>query len=95
MKSSFAETALENWDQRHSLVPIFVKTLTHRTTKFEIKLCDTVEMLKEKIKAKEGVPIDQQRLVFTGKQLEDGRTFSDYNIQKGSTLLLILRLCGC
>jgi ubiquitin C len=73
---------------------IFVKTLTGGTVTIEVEATDPVKDVRVKIQNREGIPPDHQRLIFAGRQLEDGRTLGHYDVQKGSTIHLVLRVRG-
>ena len=74
---------------------IIVETLTHKEIPLDVEQSTTIDQVKYLVREKEGIPPDQQRLIYEGKQLEDGRTLSDYNIGEAAKIWMILRLRGC
>ena len=77
-----------------SQMQIFVKTLTGKNITLDVNPTDTVQHLKNQLHDREAIPQEQQRLIFAGKQLDDNRQLSDYNMQKDATIHLVLRLKG-
>ena len=91
-RSSFG---VEMPDDIYGCYNVFVKTLTGKTSTFRVSAGDTVARLKSLIQFSEVFPVDQQRLLFAGQQLEDGSTLGNLKILKNSTIHLVLRLRGC
>jgi len=73
---------------------LFVKTLTGKTVSIEVEEGESIEDVKAKIAEKEGIPAEQQRLIFGGQQLQDAKTLDDYDVGDDATLHLVLRLRG-
>lgn len=103
MSSRFSSKVLTNLDKKLKLkkltsisggMQVFVKTLTGKTISVDCEPDESIESLKAKINEKEGIPPEEQRIIFGGKQLDSLKSLSDYDIEEDSTVHLVLRLRG-
>merc|ERR1711865_828363 len=90
----FSGVFFPHWRRLAGLMQIFIKTLTGRKSSFNFEPENTVRHLKEALQEKEGIQVEQIRLIYSGKQMSDECTLGDYNVKPGSTVHMVLQLRG-